>query len=91
MPLLPLYLLSALAAITAQTLWAAPWAVYGGLKALTTMLVIAHAWRRGAPGEARTHALRAGLLLSLVGDVALLWPQQGFLPGLVAFLLAHGA
>ena len=63
--------------------------VYGGLKALTTLLVIAHAWRRGAPGQARTRALRAGLLLSLVGDVALLWPQQGFLPGLVAFLLAH--
>ena len=91
MPRLPLYLLSALAAIAAQTLWSAPWAVYGGLKALTTVLVIVHAWRRGAPGEARTHALRAGLLLSLLGDVALLWPQQGFLPGLVAFLLAHGA
>jgi len=91
MPLLPLYLLSAAAAIAAQTVWAAPWAVYGGLKALTTLIVIAHAWRRGAPGQARTHALRAGLLLSLVGDVALLWPQQGFLPGLVAFLLAHAA
>jgi len=25
----------------------------------------------------------------LAGDVALLWPQQGFLPGLVSFLLAH--
>jgi uncharacterized membrane protein YhhN len=30
-----------------------------------------------------------GLVLSLGGDVALLWPQQGFLPGLVCFLLAH--
>ena len=30
-----------------------------------------------------------GLALSLCGDVALLWPQQGFLPGLVSFLLAH--
>jgi uncharacterized membrane protein YhhN len=29
------------------------------------------------------------LLLSLIGDVALLWPTRGFLPGLVAFLLAH--
>ena len=29
------------------------------------------------------------VLLSLVGDVALLWPREGFLPGLVAFLLAH--
>jgi len=51
------------------------------------MIVLAA--RRGHPGAAFTRALRAGLLLSLVGDVALLWPQQGFLPGLVAFLLAH--
>ena len=53
------------------------------------MLVIAQAWRRGQPGEARRRALLAGLGLSLLGDVALRWPQQGFLPGLVAFLLAH--
>ena len=31
----------------------------------------------------------AGLGLSLAGDVALLWSQQGFLPGLGAFLGAH--
>ena len=62
---------------------------YAVLKPLTTLLVIAHAWRRGQPGEARRRALLAGLSLSLLGDVALLWPQQGFLPGLVAFLLAH--
>ena len=30
-----------------------------------------------------------GLGLSLCGDVALLWPDHGFLPGLVSFLLAH--
>ena len=40
-----------------------------------------------------TPALRrwvlVGLVLSLAGDVALLWPKEGFLPGLVAFLLAH--
>jgi uncharacterized membrane protein YhhN len=33
--------------------------------------------------------VRIGLALSLLGDVALLWPTAGFLPGLVAFLLAH--
>jgi uncharacterized membrane protein YhhN len=33
----------------------------------------------------------AGLALSLCGDVALLWPKEGFLPGLVSFLLAHAA
>ena len=31
----------------------------------------------------------AGLVLSLGGDIALLWPREGFLPGLVSFLLAH--
>jgi len=62
---------------------------FAALKPLTTLLVIAHAWQRGQPGDARRRALLVGLGLSLLGDVALLWPQQGFLPGLVAFLLAH--
>jgi uncharacterized membrane protein YhhN len=30
-----------------------------------------------------------GLAFSLAGDVFLLWPREGFLPGLVSFLLAH--
>ena len=54
-----------------------------------TQADIAQAWQRGGQGTPMRRALLAGLLLSLVGDVALLWPQQGFLPGLVAFLLAH--
>lgn len=58
-------------------------------KPLTTLLIIAFAWSRGADAPARRRWVRAGLLLSLAGDVALLWPVQGFLPGLVAFLLAH--
>ncbi|MGC8855669.1 MAG: lysoplasmalogenase [Anaerolineae bacterium] len=33
----------------------------------------------------------AGLLFSLAGDVFLLWPERGFLSGLLAFLLAHVA
>jgi uncharacterized membrane protein YhhN len=37
---------------------------------------------------ARRHWVEVGLALSLVGDVALMWPQ-GFIAGLVAFLLAH--
>ncbi|HUG24271.1 lysoplasmalogenase [Piscinibacter sp.] len=58
-------------------------------KPLTTALIVAYAWRRdGGPPAARRYVL-LGLLLSWCGDVALLWPQQGFLPGLVAFLLAH--
>ncbi|HKW83483.1 MAG TPA: lysoplasmalogenase, partial [Burkholderiaceae bacterium] len=35
--------------------------------------------------------VQIGLVLSLVGDVFLLWPKEGFLPGLVSFLLAHVA
>lgn len=31
----------------------------------------------------------AGLLFSLLGDVLLLLPRRGFLPGLLAFLVAH--
>lgn len=89
MPLLAAFLLSAVAAIACNLAWPDAFWPYALLKPLTTVLVIAHAWRRGAPGDARRRALLAGLVLSLVGDVALLWPQQGFLPGLVAFLLAH--
>lgn len=64
------------------------WPLLAVMKPLTTILLIALAWRRGGEPR-RRRALLAGLVLSLVGDVALLWPQQGFLPGLVAFLLAH--
>lgn len=58
-------------------------------KPLTTVLVIAFAWPRGADQPVQRRYIRIGLLLSLAGDVALLWPKEGFLPGLIAFLLAH--
>lgn len=71
-------------------------------KPLTTLLVIAYAAGRGlgggtggpgAAGSAGSAAVRRwvliGLVLSLGGDVALMWPDKGFLPGLVSFLLAH--
>jgi uncharacterized membrane protein YhhN len=83
------FLLAALAALASPVWWPDQWLPFALLKTLTTVLVIVHAARRGHPGTPFTRALRAGLVLSLVGDVALLWPQQGFLPGLVAFLLAH--
>jgi uncharacterized membrane protein YhhN len=73
---------------------AAPWALNLSLlsfvfKPLTTLLVIARAWPRGRDTPALRRWVLAGLALSLAGDVALLWPRQGFLPGLIAFLLAH--
>lgn len=74
----------------------APWALGQPwlnvvFKPLATLGVIAHAWPRGRDTPALRRWLLAGLVLSLAGDVALLWPQQGFLPGLVCFLLAHMA
>jgi uncharacterized membrane protein YhhN len=57
-------------------------------KPATTLLVIAWAWPRGADAPAVRRWVRAGLWCSLAGDVFLMWPQ-GFLPGLVSFLLAH--
>jgi uncharacterized membrane protein YhhN len=73
---------------------AAPWALARpGLafvfKPLATFVVIAHAAGRGAARPRERRWVLIGLVLSLVGDVALLWPKEGFVPGLVAFLLAH--
>lgn len=77
------------AALTiAADLGAPDWWRYA-FKPLTTVLVIAWAWPRGEDTPARQRWIRLGLVASLVGDVALLWPESGFLPGLVAFLLAH--
>lgn len=64
------------------------WPLLALTKPLTTVLIIGCAWQRAGLPKRRT-AILVGLTLSLAGDVALLWPQQGFLIGLVAFLLAH--
>lgn len=92
MPLAPLALATiasaALAILSAPWGLGEPWLNFV-FKPLTTLLIIAHAWPRGRGLPGVRAPVLAGLLLSLGGDVALLWPQQGFLPGLVSFLLAH--
>lgn len=70
-------------------LGALPLPLLFAFKPLTTLLVIAYASRRGRDAPLQRRLIHLGLVLSLAGDVALLWPQRGFLPGLVAFLLAH--
>ena len=75
-------------AIAASLLGPAYAAVHFVFKPLTTLLVIAYAWPRGADSPRQQRFVRIGLVLSLVGDVSLLWPKEGFLPGLVSFLLA---
>lgn len=88
--LLPaLALVCAIVAIAASLLGAAYTPLLFVFKPLTTVLVIAHAWSRGAAAPRQQRSVRIGLVLSLVGDVFLLWPKEGFLPGLVSFLLAH--
>lgn len=89
----PAALLKLAAASAVLTIVAAPWALAWPplawvCKPLTTALLIAWAARRGH-GDPMRRPLLLGLALSWLGDVALLWPQQGFLPGLVSFLLAH--
>ena len=86
--------LLALAALSAAVDIAATLGALAGwlpfvFKPLTTLLIIAWAWPRGADSPLQQQWVRIGLALSLAGDIALLWPKQGFLPGLIAFLLAH--
>lgn len=58
-------------------------------KPLTTLLVLALAWRQpGAAGRYR-HWIVIGLALSTAGDVFLMLPFDGFVFGLGSFLLAH--
>jgi len=72
----------------------APWALDRAwlnlaFKPLATLCVIAWA-ALGRSDDGRVKRwIVIGLVFSLAGDVALLWPVQGFLAGLVAFLLGH--
>jgi uncharacterized membrane protein YhhN len=91
------WLAAGVCACAALAIGSAPWALDTPalnfvFKPLATLCVIAYAMLRGAPrgaGAASRRWVLVGLWLSLAGDVALLWPTQGFLPGLVSFLLAH--
>lgn len=72
----------------------APWSVLFYLgKPATTALIFLLAWFSSSSSptlDARyRRAVLVGIALSLVGDVFLMWPNQGFVPGLIAFLLAH--
>lgn len=59
-------------------------------KPLATVLLLWIALRTTSPISTRYRiAVLAGLALSLVGDVLLMLPMDLFVPGLIAFLLAH--
>jgi uncharacterized membrane protein YhhN len=58
-------------------------------KPLTTILIILRACGRSTEAPRHRVFLLAGLVFSLAGDIFLMWPKEGFLFGLVSFLLAH--
>jgi uncharacterized membrane protein YhhN len=70
-------------------LLAHPWLAYL-FKPLATVLILFIAlseWR--SDKRLYSASIAIGLCFSLLGDVALLWPDLYFLPGLAAFLLTH--
>ena len=84
--------LGAVAALLAIA--SAPWALDRpwlnfAFKPLATLCVIAWAALGRSDDGLVKRWIVIGLVFSLAGDVALLWPVQGFLAGLVAFLLGH--
>ncbi len=58
------------------------------LKPLATLALVALVLRARTPGRYRRW-IAAGLMASLAGDILLMLPQNLFVPGLVAFLVAH--
>jgi uncharacterized membrane protein YhhN len=62
-------------------------------KPLATLLIASIAWQAVAssmsPAPGYRRAVLAGMGLSCIGDIALMLPMDAFVPGLVAFLLAH--
>ena len=84
--------LGAVAAVLAIA--SAPWALDMPwlnivFKPLATLCVIAWAALGRTDDALVKRWVVVGLVCSLAGDIALLWPEQGFLAGLVAFLLGH--
>jgi uncharacterized membrane protein YhhN len=81
-------LLAAVAAIVGASLDGDGRWLHWIAKPLTTLLIAALAWRAGGDAGYR-RAILAGMVLSCMGDIALMLPFDAFVPGLVAFLLAH--
>ena len=81
--------IAALLAIAAAP-WAlnAPWLSFA-FKPTATLAIIVWALARPGDGSGVKLWIVAGLVASLAGDIALLWPQRGFLVGLLSFLLGH--
>lgn len=84
----PLIVLAALGAIAGALLGPSWMLVHWLCKPLATALIALRLWHAVAASTQRSWLL-AGLGLSWLGDVLLMWPADLFLGGLIAFLLAH--
>lgn len=83
-------LLSAVAAIAGASLGdAGLWLHYLGKPLTTGLMLWLAASADPAMGSRYKRAVLAGMVLSLIGDVLLMLPGDLFVPGLIAFLLAH--
>jgi alkenylglycerophosphocholine/alkenylglycerophosphoethanolamine hydrolase len=72
--------------------WFATWKERAGLErfAKPAVMIFLFAWLYTATGlRGASFWFAIGILFSLIGDILLLSPDRLFLPGLVAFLLAH--
>lgn len=58
-------------------------------KPLATLLIAAIVWRADAAPPGYRRAILLGMAFSCIGDIALMLPFDAFVPGLIAFLLAH--
>lgn len=83
--------LSALAAIACEERLAGRHPAFYLLKPLTTLLILGAAWLAPDADPAYRAWICAGLVLSMLGDIALMFEgNAAFIAGLGSFLLAHG-
>lgn len=85
---LPLFvILFALVSIGATLGWL-PRAALFAAKPLATLLIAVHAVG-GRRDLVQRRLIVTGLMFSFAGDIALLWPREGLLPGLAAFFVVN--
>jgi uncharacterized membrane protein YhhN len=82
-------LLAAVAAIIGASLDGDGRCLHWIAKPLATLLIAAIVWRAHAAPPGYRRAILLGMALSCIGDIALMLPFDAFVPGLIAFLLAH--
>lgn len=82
-------LLAALAAIIGASLDGDGRWLHWIAKPLATLLIAAIVWRADAAPPGYRRAILLGMAFSCIGDIALMLPFDAFVPGLIAFLLAH--